>query len=346
MSSPINTSCRLGKAAEYADASVVPNVARALLALLIERGFAPEQVCRGLGFGYGDLLDLNMRLSYRQTRQLITRAQKVLRDPALGLSTGIRQTPVSWGVAGLAMLTCRTLEEAIAYGLEHQGDTGALLEHRATIDRSEMIVEVKPKIFDLEIEPFLVEEAFSSAVAIVRRLVGPAFSPSRIELSYPRPEHAASYRHVFRCPVVFSASGNRMISELHWLSVCLPDYDEITCGPLRAQLDNMLGRRGSQNDLVETLSSHLRANVDDRQTLRTVANQLNVSERTLRRRLVELGVSYRDLSGQIRCERALDLLHRTNMSVAAVAQAVGFADAGSFRRAFKRWTGHVPRSAA
>ncbi|WP_256124483.1 AraC family transcriptional regulator [Pseudomonas yamanorum] len=327
---------------QHNEAVVVPNVARALLGLLSESGVSTDSVCRGLGFGSDDLLDLEMRLSYRQTRLLITRTQRALNDPALGLSTGIRQTPVSWGLAGLAMLTCETLGEAITYGLEHQGDTGALLEHRASIHPGELAIEVKPKFFDIEIEPFLVEEAFSSAVAIVRRLVGPTFNPLRVELSYARPNYADAYRRTFRCPIKFVTGRNRLISEAHWLNTRLPDYDDITCGPLRAQLDKMLNRRLTRNDLIETISSHIRLNLDDREALQIISQQLNMSERTLRRRLADLGLSYSGLCDQIRYERASDLLRNTSMTVADVAHALGFSDARGFRRAFKRWSGMLP----
>jgi len=326
------------------EAVVVPNVARALFSLLMESGLSTEHICRGLGFGYAELLDLDMRLSYRQTRMLITRTQRVVKDPALGLSTGARQTPVSWGLAGLAMLTCKTLGEAITYGLEHQGDTGALLEHRACVHPNEFIIEVKPKVFDLEIEPFLIEEAFSSAVSVVRRLIGPAFNPLRVELSYARPNYAQAYRREFRCPIKFMAGKNRLICEAHWLNARLPDYDDMACGPLRAKLDQLMNRGDSRNDLIETLSSHIRLNLDDPEALQTFSKALNMSERTLRRRLTDLGVTYSGLLDRVRHERACDLLQNTRMSIADIAHTIGFSDARGFRRAFKRWTGALPNT--
>jgi AraC-like DNA-binding protein len=326
----------------FTDATVVPSVARALLALLSERGISPDRICRGLGFSHRDLMDLDVRLSYRQTRLLITRAQRALGDPTLGVSVGARQSPLAWGVAGLAMLVSETLGDAIAYGLDHQGEAGALLEHHATMLRDEMVVEVKPKVFDLQIEPFLVEEAFSSAVAVVRCLVGPGYSPDRIELAYPRPAQTDGYARFFACPVRFSTGANRMFSNSRWLKTRLPGYDPVMCGPLRAELDGLLKRPEDRSDLIESLSSRLRSGVDERQALHAVAQQLNMSERTLRRRLVEKKVSYRQLLDEVRRERARDLLHSTAMTVREVAQAVGFADARSFRRAFKRWTGALP----
>jgi AraC-like DNA-binding protein len=327
---------------QHNEAVVVPNVARALLSLVSESGMSTAHLCRGLGFGYAQLLDLDVRLSYRQTRTLITRALRAMGDPALGLSTGIRQTPVSWGFAGLAMLTCKTLGEAMRYGLEHQGDTGALMEHQASQQKDELVIEVKPKVFDLDIEPFLVEEAFSSAVAIVRRLAGQGFNPLRIELAYSRPAYADSYSRVFRCPIKFKAGKNRLISEAHWLTTRLPDYDDITCAPLRAKLDQLLDRGVSYDALIESLRSHIRAHLDDPQALQTFARQLNMSERTLRRRLTQSGVSYSQLLDQIRHERACDLLSNTAMTLAQIAHTLGYSDARVLRRAFKRWTGTLP----
>jgi len=69
---------------------------------------------------------------------------------------------------------------------------------------------------------------------------------------------------------------------------------------------------------------------------------LNFSERTLRRRLADMDLSYRSLVDQARRERAIDLLKRTSMSHGEIALATGFSDARNFRRAFKRWTDKLP----
>lgn len=329
-------------AAHHTEASIVPNVARAVLGLLRDRNLSPERICRGLGFSYHDVLNLGFRLSYRQTKSLIVRARAALQDPAFGIATGARQTPLAWGLPGLAMLTCQTLGEAISYGIEHQADAGALLEHEASVIGNEFVMEVRAKYFDQEIEPVLVEDSFSSAIAIGRYLVGSEFRPKRVDLVYPRTNYADAYFGYFRCPIRFSAGANRLICAASWLDAKLPGYDEISCRPLRAQLDAALMRPRHRNDLVESLMSRLRATLDEQQALNEVALQFNMSERTLRRRLATLGVSYRQLLDEIRFERASDLLTRVGMSVGEVAQAIGFADARSFRRAFKRWSGTLP----
>lgn len=78
-------------------------------------------------------------------------------------------------------------------------------------------------------------------------------------------------------------------------------------------------------------------------TLAVVAAALEMSERTLRRRLRENGVRYAALVAQVQRARARDLL-AAGSAVQDVAFATGFADASAFCRAYRRWTGTAPSS--
>lgn len=69
-----------------------------------------------------------------------------------------------------------------------------------------------------------------------------------------------------------------------------------------------------------------------------LARVLGTSERTLRRQLEKLDCSYQSLLDEVRRERALQYL-REGKSGPEVGPKLGFTDASSFRRAFRRWTG-------
>lgn len=76
--------------------------------------------------------------------------------------------------------------------------------------------------------------------------------------------------------------------------------------------------------------------------LSLVAARLDSSSRTVQRRLAELGIRYSDLHDDVRRERAIRLVTRGHMAMADIAIALGYHDAGSFTRAFRRWTGASP----
>jgi AraC-like DNA-binding protein len=69
---------------------------------------------------------------------------------------------------------------------------------------------------------------------------------------------------------------------------------------------------------------------------------MEVDIRTLRRRLQAEGSSFRNLKDSVRRDIALERLRGTDLSVQEIAALTGFADSGSFRKAFHRWTGNYP----
>lgn len=78
-------------------------------------------------------------------------------------------------------------------------------------------------------------------------------------------------------------------------------------------------------------------------SLERAAYALDVSPRTLQRRLSEANLSYSEIVEQVRLEQARRLLGEPGRPVGAIARALGYTDAGSFTRAFARWTGMAPR---
>jgi AraC-like DNA-binding protein len=163
-----------------------------------------------------------------------------------------------------------------------------------------------------------------------------------LEVTYPEPAHAERYRQVFECPVHFACARNRAQVERHWLDVPIATHSAV----MAAQLGVLLEQRAQAKALpprptvaVEQLllrSRNARLSIDQ------VAGALQVSVRTLRRRLSEDGSSFRALCERIRVEIARRLLSEQGITVAAAAERLGFSDVRAFRRAFKRWLGQVP----
>ncbi|MNJ40779.1 HTH-type transcriptional regulator VirS [compost metagenome] len=77
--------------------------------------------------------------------------------------------------------------------------------------------------------------------------------------------------------------------------------------------------------------------------LEEVASQLCMSKRTLQRRLSELNVEFNELVEEVRQARALDLVRHSSLSLTEIAMRLGYYEASSFTRAFRRWTGLTPR---
>ncbi|MDO3382281.1 helix-turn-helix domain-containing protein [Gilvimarinus algae] len=73
-----------------------------------------------------------------------------------------------------------------------------------------------------------------------------------------------------------------------------------------------------------------------------IAEDLNLSKRTLQRRLQQQDSSFAQLRDSLRFHYAIKYLIDEHMSVDAVSTALDFSDRTSFTNAFKRWTNLSP----
>lgn len=97
------------------------------------------------------------------------------------------------------------------------------------------------------------------------------------------------------------------------------------------------------SDLEQAIRARLRdALGHGRAQPRSVAHLLGLSERTLQRRLAELGRSFRTIVEDFRREEATHLLANARLALTDVAARLGYAEQTSFTRAFRRWTGRTP----
>jgi AraC-like DNA-binding protein len=78
-------------------------------------------------------------------------------------------------------------------------------------------------------------------------------------------------------------------------------------------------------------------------TAAEIAPHLGLSLRTLHRRLAHDGLSYQAVIDDLRRSLAIEFLENTRMAVDQIAERIGFADATSFRKALRKWTGQSPR---
>lgn len=73
-----------------------------------------------------------------------------------------------------------------------------------------------------------------------------------------------------------------------------------------------------------------------------VAHELGLSVRTLQRRIVDEGTTFRGILSEVRKELAREYLSRPGIPLTEVAFLLGFEDTSSFYRAFRAWQKATP----
>jgi AraC-like DNA-binding protein len=322
---------------------ITPYTLVALMALVATFGVQPELLCEGMTFSSDDLMRGTL-VSNRQAWRMIRRALRLTGRADLGLALAQWETVSDLGLTGIAMSVQRTFGDAVALALLDQNQNGSLVIQELDLDSDAdfAILIARPRIADASLQPFLVEELFGSAFMVTRDLLGADFAVSAMEFAYPAPAYVERYREVFGCPMAFNCPQNRVFIERRWLAAPLPGASSVIAAELHALIERRASTAAAPADIVDTVEALLAREDRVAFSISRTAQVLDMSVRTLRRRLDEAGTSFRQLSDRSRARVAMELLHSQRLTVAAVGQRLGFSDVRAFRRAFKRWQGQVP----
>lgn len=332
----------MDETSRYTTANIQVYLLRCLAGMSKDFGVSPTRLCQGLGFEVADLSNPDCRVSFRQASSMIRRAVETAPGRALGLDLGVNETIGSIGLVGYAMLTSPTLGDAVSLGISMQNHAGSMLLLDQNQTPCTASVSAASQFHEPDILPFLVEEAFGSFLKIVHTLAGDDFKPSTIDLSYPKPAYSEQYDRIFKCPIRYEQKHNLFSCDRAWLTRPIATYDPLSHRQALEILQITKSQEISGTDLLESIERIVRRDLQQAPTLAQVANQLCMSDRTLRRRLADSGMSYQLILDNVREKRALTLLGNARLSMEEIAYEVGFSDSQNFRRAFRRWTGYGP----
>lgn len=283
------------------------------------------------------------RVSFTQVVAVLRRVVGAVPDHGLGFEVGARDMFVSLGVLGLAIRSADTLAAAFTVGAELHQTSGSLMDVRIEAGPGFVSLCADERRRHPEILPFLTEELFSSAVFTMRSVLDdPRQSPAFVELTYPATTYAQQYRDFFGCPMRFGAESNRLAFADAVMRRPLPRRDPATHAIAVEACRAMLATSPDVDDIVHRVEQIVANTLRTPLTMAQVAAHLNMTERTLHRRLRSRAQRFGALRDRIRHEHARALIRDTAMPLHAVAAEVGFTDPREFRRAYVKWTGHPP----
>jgi len=187
-----------------------------------------------------------------------------------------------------------------------------------------------------------VDAVVGAYLRMCRSLIGRDYVPLRIELRRPRPAKIEDFQKLLRAPLVFDAPQTRLVFD---------------CESFERPLDGGNPELARHNDAIalQYLSQLERDNIEARvrevlthrlargePAQEEVADILNMSARTLQRKLGDAGTTYKEVLNDTRHDLALAYLSAPRHTVSDVTFLLGFSTGSCFTRAFRRWTGQSP----
>lgn len=314
--------------------TVLASAARLLLRMAAGQGLAAEKLARAAGLEEAALIGPEARIpdaSYRRLWHQLD-AQVDARFSIQSLADTVATE--SFGLPGYLAESSATVAEALRISVRFHG----LLEDagEAQFERAGELVRKPPR----DHSPWPVREAehiLASYVVLARRWTGSELRPREVWFTHAAPTDAAVLERFFGCPLRFERPLNLVVFRPEDLGRPLERADAV----LHHHLLSVAEARLSERPRAPALLEDLRTFVDERLgagdlSIGAAAKQLRLSRRTLQRRLQAHGLEYQTLVDSRRRARAQALLGE-GLPLTAVAEAIGFADASTLRRAMSRW---------
>lgn len=269
--------------------------------------------------------------------EIIAREQR--RDLPLVLAQ--RYTPGDYGLVGFACVNSAT----VGAGLQHLIRYWGLWtdEPRVRIEGNKIILHYQTRMKESAGKDCATEAAFAELINGIRKLIGQEIKPKAIAFAHAKPKDTQPFDDYFGTKVRFEAEQTQLELDENDLQTPLPKADERLGKFLRDLANEALAKKGPQDNLQSELRNFIAKNLQSGiPTAKEAAKALHTSERTLRRRLEEEKTSFKMLLDETRKEMAEAYVKDKRLPMAEVAFLLGFSEASTFHRAFKRWTKRTP----
>lgn len=279
-------------------------------------------------------------ISLHQELKFYDRLTTFFPDPFLALTLSPIYPAQIYGAMGYAMMSVKDLREFFDFVHEFSSLTLTLLnvlvikeQDTATLILSLDNINISKKLRD-----FFSDRDTASAFNVLSTILGDPRPARKITLVHDGHGHRERYFDFFGCDIVFNAPSNNIILQHNILDRPAPYRDSRAFGVCVEECRKQLALIENQDDIVGQVYQYILQLPGYLHHIDTIASRLNMTERTLRRRLNEKNTTYQALQQSARFEMAKDYLLNTQLRLSEVAELAGYSEPTNFTRAFKQWT--------
>lgn len=293
--------------------------------------------------------DARPAISLRQEVDFFEAMAREVGDPLFGL-----RSAAGWAARGT------TLGSLLGFAAPRLADGLALFVRFARVDRDfaePALVRAEGRRVALVFDPIDPYERLHPQARDFRNLAALRVLDAVLDRPLPmravellrtppaEPSDAARlFDEAFRAPVRFEADRTAFVFDAEALDWPVPTQNDELAFHLRSHAETLLAERAAQKPEISRLIERriLDALPVGGVSMKALARELGLSQRTLSRRMRASGTSLRGVTESLRRELAEAHLADRRLSVGEIALLLGYADVAAFSAAYKRWTGRAP----
>lgn len=317
-------------------------VVRRLIEMLEQKGVPRDLLDEALGHEAAPFEAADAHIPFRVVARICELAMGFTRDPALGLHWAQALNERTFGPLSYLLSNAGSLRRAFELVLQFERlfcdePFCALIE-----DSDSMTVRMAAwPGASTPMVRFSAEVIMAGQLKMIRAICAHA-EPRRVSFAYPAPLHFREYQRVFGEAVRFNEPFTELVLDRALLDAPTPHADADVHAALKTVAEQRLQRVTRPASYGSRLREILLKRVPEPTNMSIAARSLGLSVRSLRRHLTAEGTSYREIEYAALESVAKSLLRDKQRTIQETAYELGFSDATTFHRAFKRWTGMTP----
>lgn len=275
-----------------------------------------------------------------------TRLIDIMADPLIGLKLSGAYPAQAYGIFGYGLLSAPNLRTMLEFITRYGVLTYTLLnlsyEIRGGI--AKFILAPSGLKLPAKLRAFYADRDTGAALIAINSTMRETVPYVHAELVHDGHGRDADYREFFGCDVTFNAPVNSLSMKEELLDLPLPLRNEQAFNYCREGCEAIFSRMAKGSDLIGRIRQEFMLRPGYLLNFSSIAAHLNMSERTLRRRLKDLGTSYKQLQQEIRFQISKEYLLNSKLRLKGIAELLGYSDPATFSSAFKNWSnGLSPR---
>jgi len=309
-------------------------------------GMAPPAFLAHFGLDPATMADPDGRVPYAVVNRIWGELPALCNDPDVAFHAATAQPLPSMDSSPLTLLFSASptvgagFQRMIRFQRVHSGDKESLIELHVDSDAFEIIFRADRSTF--RVHPANMVYGFASMRAAIARALGRDIPVVDVMFRYPEPANREPYDAHFGVRVQFGAPLDRIRYPRHVFDWPQPGASARIAQLAEAQARAIESTMQSTTWLDDVRGAITQLLPDGDATLERVAKALDLTPRTLQRKLEREGTSLRELVDEVRRSLAQTYIADGAMSLATIAFVLGFSEQSAFHRAFVRWTGQSP----
>ncbi|AKD58269.1 AraC family transcriptional regulator [Spirosoma radiotolerans] len=320
-----------------------------LLAYAIQKNIPLGDLCSASGLVLSELKNENSSApTSQQINALWLNATRLSQDPLFGLHFGESMQVAALGVVGELIRYSRTIGEALTHATAFAHLITDWLTMEVVSGDQAFTIQFKLSTSRRAESPIVFRQMMNFFMAFtlheVDGLVLGKIQPIKVAMPV-NGEDLAEYERVLRCQSIQNSDKYEIEFDTRFWEEPILTADYELQAVLLRKISTLEETHRQTTSLSERITNYLLANAYlGVPTLDAIASNLNVSSRSLQRKLQEEGVTYQQLADSMRKSLALHYLQAGRHPVKEVSYILGYNELSAFNRAFRRWTGTTPVS--